>query len=152
MRFVSAAKAHATPVRHMPRLLVHQARRTGSTVVHKLPSPEQALSSVLYNPGAATTVATVKVLSNPFRKDPVSGKESYASMRRYSNFVVKIDNEVTECQRCYASQWGIKTKWHQEGQVTFGDRDKVYLGDTFCEDHKDKALKAQRIIRHAGGM
>ena len=114
-------------------------------------SLEEALSAVLYNPGSATTVATAKVLTNPFRKHRVSAKESYASMRRYSNFVIKIDNEVVECPNCDASTHGIKTQYRREGERSIYNTDKVYTKDTFCDDHKKRALKAQRIVRHAGG-
>ncbi len=105
---------------------------------------------VAANPISASVGASLKVATNPFRKNRVSFSEAYNRIRQYSLFYERTDTAVKECGECDASTWGVSSQFHRAGQRLmhdYGNDPKYYERDTFCEDHVADAMKCQSIYR-----
>ena len=103
------------------------------------------------NPVSASVKAGGVVLTNPFRKNRKSFRESYGSLRQFAPWVTEIDDVVRVCPACDAS-FGVETRWHKAGNRKSslghaGDlTQETYKLDTFCSEHKSTALKAQNFV------
>lgn len=113
---------------------------------------ETAMVFTLTNPVTAGTKTVLGVLSNPFRSERKSAAEYYFSQRRFSNKVEKIDKAVRACEHCDAKPFGVSTRYRKAGSLSVYYPYEPYEKSTFCDEHVDEALAAQRIVAGARGL